>query len=94
MWQAWTPPSGWYTKDAVHKREVQQVFSQQWVCVGHLGSLAQPGSYMAGDHLGMPFVVTRSAEGTLHAFHNVGSPCGMHAKLCFQFCPGMSCKLC
>ena len=35
-------------------------FKQHWVCVGHLSSLTQPGSFMAGEHLGMPFVVTRS----------------------------------
>ena len=56
MCQAWTPPSSWYTTPMVHEREVKHIFSQQWVCVGQSACLAQPGSYMAGDHLGMPYV--------------------------------------
>lgn len=78
--QAWTPPASWYTSALVHEREVEQVFSQKWVCVGHLGALQQqPGAYMAGDHLGMPYVITRAADGALRAFHNVRRCCVLHA---------------
>lgn len=69
--QASTPPSSWYTAPEVLEREVTQVFTQHWVCVGHLGGLQSPESYQSGTYLDMPWVVTRADDGQLRAFHNV-----------------------
>src|SRR5436190_6113028 len=38
------------------------------VCPG--AAVAEPGSYWAGDSAGMPIVVTRSADGEVHALRN------------------------
>ncbi|CAL5219950.1 g1882 [Coccomyxa viridis] len=74
--EASTPPSSWYTTPEVLEREVAQVFTQHWVCVGHLGGLESPGSFQSGTYLDMPWVVTRADDGQLRAFHNV---CQHHA---------------
>ena len=50
------------------------MFSSSWVCVGHLGNLKDPGTYTAGAYMGMPYVLARSPDGQLRAFHNVCSP--------------------
>ena len=78
--QASTPPSSWYTTAEVLEREVTRVFTQHWVCVGHLGSLDSLGSFQSGTYLDMPWVVTRADDGQLRAFHNVS----IHANLCDQ----------
>ena len=54
--------------------EVAQIFTQHWVCVGHLGDLAAPGSYLSGSYLDMPWVITRAEDSKLRAFHNVSIP--------------------
>jgi len=54
--------------------EVAQIFTQHWVCVGHLGDMAGPGSYLSGSYLDMPWVITRAEDGKLRAFHNVSIP--------------------
>ena len=77
--QSSTPPSSWYTSMLVHDEEVEHVFSKHWVCVGHLGEhLSRPGAFVTGTHLGMPFVIVRSADSTVHAFHNASSLDPMH----------------
>ena len=59
----------------VLQREVAQIFTQQWVCVGHLGALTGPGSFLSGLYLEMPWVVTKAEDGQLRAFHNVRTGC-------------------
>ncbi|EIE20824.1 choline monooxygenase, partial [Coccomyxa subellipsoidea C-169] len=74
--QASTPPSSWYTSQAHTDSEANRVFSSSWVYVGHLGSLKESGTFTAGTYMGMPYVLARSADGQLRAFHNV---CRHHA---------------
>jgi phenylpropionate dioxygenase-like ring-hydroxylating dioxygenase large terminal subunit len=52
-------------------RERERLFAHAWQYAGHLGQLAEPGSYFtlrAGD---VPLVVVRDREGELRAFVNV-----------------------
>ncbi len=52
------------------------IFTRCWVCVGQLESLKEPGSFLSGQYMGMPWVVTRNAEDNqLRAFHNVSMSC-------------------
>ncbi|CAL8467964.1 g7502 [Coccomyxa elongata] len=74
--QAATPPSSWYTTSGALHSEVQQIFTRFWVCIGQLGNLKEPGTFTAGSYMSMPYVVTRSYDNKIHAFHNV---CRHHA---------------
>ena len=52
------------------------MFTQHWVCIGHLGGSESPGSFQSGTYLDMPWVVTRADDGELRAFHNVSVHAG------------------
>lgn len=41
------------------------------MCIGHLGNLKEPGTFTAGSYMSMPYVVTRSFDNKINAFHNV-----------------------
>ncbi|MEO0328517.1 MAG: SRPBCC family protein [Pseudomonadota bacterium] len=64
------PPSV-YTSEAFLDRELQDVFSKEWYCVGRASSLAAPGDYLTLDLANQPIVVLRDREGALKAMSNV-----------------------
>lgn len=73
---AWTPPSSWYTSEALLGLEKRSVFRDNWVAVGRADAVAEPGHYVSGSLLGDPYIIVRAKDGALHAFDNV---CRHHA---------------
>jgi choline monooxygenase len=69
--RAGTIPSAWYTDPAMLEAERRGVFGRCWQPVGLAASVADAGSYLAGDIVGEPVLVTRAADGALRAFSNV-----------------------
>lgn len=65
------PPATWYLDSAMHALEKETVFKNNWLVVGHIRHLQEPGSFLAGKAVERPFVVTRDEQGNLGAFHNV-----------------------
>ncbi|GMU57430.1 MAG: diguanylate cyclase [Candidatus Xenobia bacterium] len=72
---AWTPPARWYRDPAFFEQE-KAIFHSTWQAVARLDQLSEPGSFVASEVAGEPVVVTRDAEGNLHALSNV---CRHHA---------------
>lgn len=64
------PPSV-YTSPDFLKRELEDVFSKDWFCVGRASSLENPGDYLTLDLAEQPIVVLRDSEGQLKAMSNV-----------------------
>ncbi len=64
------PPSV-YTSPDFLEREIDTVFSKEWICVGRASSLPETGDYMAFDLAGQPVVVLRDRDGRIRAFSNV-----------------------
>ncbi|MDF1750659.1 MAG: SRPBCC family protein [Alphaproteobacteria bacterium] len=64
------PPSV-YTSEAFQQREIETIFSKDWVCVGRVSSLANPGDYLTYELAGQPVFVIRDRDGSLKAFSNV-----------------------
>jgi choline monooxygenase len=64
-------PWSWYVDDAVLRAEQERIFRRAWQYAGHLGQVAEPGSYFTGRAGLLPVVVTRDRDGTLDAFVNV-----------------------
>jgi phenylpropionate dioxygenase-like ring-hydroxylating dioxygenase large terminal subunit len=64
------PPSV-YTTPEFLAREIEAIFSKEWVCVGRSSGLAKPGDYLTYDLAGQPIVVLRNKRGELRAFSNV-----------------------
>ena len=64
-------PWSWYVDDAVLRAEQERIFRRAWQYAGHLGQVAEPGSYFTGRAGLLPVVVTRDRDGELAAFANV-----------------------
>jgi len=53
------------------KRELSDIFSKDWFCVGRASALASPGDYVTLDLAEQPIIVLRDSEGKLKAMSNV-----------------------
>ncbi|MCB9679284.1 MAG: aromatic ring-hydroxylating dioxygenase subunit alpha [Alphaproteobacteria bacterium] len=67
--RASTPPRSWYVEPEFARFERTAVFNRTWQYVARADQLTQPGSFVAGVHAGIPWVVVRDGD-TLRAFHN------------------------
>jgi len=68
--RAWTPPSTWYVSPAFAELEREHVFKHTWQPVARLEQLRGPGDYVSGRLVGEPWVIVRTEQGSLKAFHN------------------------
>ncbi|MDQ3822718.1 MAG: aromatic ring-hydroxylating dioxygenase subunit alpha [Actinomycetota bacterium] len=66
-----TLPWSWYTDADVLALERERIFRTAWQYAGHLGQLAEPGSYLTFQAGPVPLVVVRDRSGSLNAFVNV-----------------------
>ncbi len=57
-----TLPWDWYSDEEVLRLERERIFRRAWQYVGHLGQVAEPGSYFAGRAGDVPVVVTRAGD--------------------------------
>ena len=64
-----TIPSHWYFDEAHYRRELESIWYQDWVCVGHESGLARSGDYITAEIGTQSVIVTRTDNG-LRAFHN------------------------
>jgi choline monooxygenase len=64
------PPSVYTSKEFL-AREIETIFSREWICVGRAGNLAKPGDYLTYELAGQPVVVLRDRDSKLRAFSNV-----------------------
>lgn len=60
-----------YTSPVQAQRERAQLFRNRPLCVGFSRDLPEAGSYRVHDASGLPFLLTRDAQGRFHAFLNV-----------------------
>jgi len=64
-------PPAVYTSEEFLKRELEDVFAKDWICVGRSSSLANAGDYVTYELAGQPIFVIRDKDGTLRAMSNV-----------------------
>ena len=64
--------SGWtYTSAELFEVEMAQLFRGQWLLVGHVADIVEPGDYLTFEAGGERAVVVRGEDNQLRAFHNV-----------------------
>ena len=66
-----TLPYSWYTDSDVLAEERERLFAHRWQYAGHMGQLAEPGSYFTMCVADIPLVVVRDRQGELRALVNV-----------------------
>ncbi len=64
------PPS-MYCSETMLEMELDRVFYRDWVCVGHVSELAEPGDFITFDIVDRPVLAVRDEAGELRAFSNV-----------------------
>src|SRR3712207_4681676 len=60
-----------YTDPALFEAELERIFHQGWVYVGHTSEVAAPGSFKTTRLGRRPILVTRDEAGVLHVLLNV-----------------------
>jgi Rieske 2Fe-2S family protein len=64
-------PAHFYTSPEIYEREKERIFQKEWLCMGRVEELDQPGDYLTFRVAGEPVVVCKDADGKLRAFSNV-----------------------
>lgn len=64
-------PGRVYASPALYQREVEEYFMRDWLYVGRVEEVANPGDYMALRLVDQPVVVARDKNGELHASYNM-----------------------
>ena len=66
------PLPGWcYTSEEFYRREIEQVFSRNWICLGREDALPRVGDYRAFEFCGKKLILVRSAENRISLLDNV-----------------------
>ncbi|QOZ36533.1 aromatic ring-hydroxylating dioxygenase subunit alpha [Bradyrhizobium sp. CCBAU 53421] len=61
--RASTMPGFCYTSAEWYEREVESIFTKEWICVGREEQVPNPGDYFRFDIVGEPLVVVRDGKG-------------------------------
>ncbi len=65
-------PLSWYTsRRQSSPQSASAIFAREWLCVGREESLAHAGDFFTVERAGESLIVTRDADGRVHAFYNV-----------------------
>jgi hypothetical protein len=81
-------PTRAYTDPVRHEHELQHVFGDRPLAIGHSSQLPAPGDFFTHDSSGMPLLVVHGDDGHLAAFLNVCRHRGTRLELA----PGGTCK--
>jgi len=69
--QATHAPGAIYASPEIFRREVAEYFKREWLYVGRVEELAEPGDFMALRLVGEPVLLSRDRDGGLHANYNM-----------------------
>lgn len=69
--QAKAMPPSVYTSEEFLTRELSDIFSKDWFCVGRADALPNVGDYLTQDLAGQPIMVIRNKDKSLRAQSNV-----------------------
>src|SRR5690348_5802059 len=64
-------PSYFYTSPEIFRLEQERLFLKDWLCVGRVEEIADPGNYFTFKIIDEPIVVARAESGEINAFSNL-----------------------
>lgn len=64
-------PRAAYLDPAFHEREREEIWWSEWIAVGRVEQLREPGDFLSTDVAGERIIVVRDRGGTLHAHHDL-----------------------
>lgn len=69
--EAWSMPALYYTSPAFLAAEIDEVLRRDWMCIGHIGELRNPGDFFTTELLGEPLLAVHGADGRARVLSNV-----------------------
>jgi phenylpropionate dioxygenase-like ring-hydroxylating dioxygenase large terminal subunit len=66
-----TLPQKYFISPDIFAEEVNRIFANNWVLIGHQSQIANSGDYFVAVVAGESLVVVRDKEGVIRAFYNV-----------------------
>ena len=69
--QARTMPPGFYTSADFLMLEKEGIFRQEWVCIGHVGEIPEPGDFFTTELVDEQLLVSRGQDGEIYVLSNV-----------------------
>ena len=69
--QARTMPPAFYTSPEFHALENEELFRKEWICLGHVGEVPNPGDYFTTELAGEQLIVARAQDGAVRVLSNV-----------------------
>jgi phenylpropionate dioxygenase-like ring-hydroxylating dioxygenase large terminal subunit len=70
-------PPAVYTDEAFFEFEMQAVFEREWICVGRVDQIPEPGDFFTITVLGEPLIVNRRSDGEVNVMSSVCQHRGM-----------------
>jgi Rieske 2Fe-2S family protein len=67
----WSLAQPFYTDPAIFARDVERIFARQWIFVGHISRVRNPGDYFLFTIGNESIIVIRGKDGEVHALFNV-----------------------
>lgn len=64
-------PALYYTSPAFLAAETDEVLRRDWMCIGHIGELRNPGDFFTTDLLGEQLLAVRDMDGVIRVLSNV-----------------------
>lgn len=64
-------PGEYYTSPEIFQQEIDRVFARQWIYVGQVGMVRNPGDYFVAPVATESLIITRDQDGRIRAFFNV-----------------------
>jgi len=69
--EAWSMPNSYYTDPTVLKLEREHLFGREWICIGRVEEIANPGDYMTFQLCNEPLIAVRGKDGVARVLSNV-----------------------
>ena len=69
--EAWAMPAQFYTSPDFLALEEDHLLRREWLCVGHVDEIRNPGDFYTTDLLGELLIVLRNQDGTVRVLSNV-----------------------
>ena len=64
-------PAEFYTSEELLEVEKDKLFTSQWLCIGRVQQIPNPGDYYATELMGEPLIVVRTEKQTISVLSNV-----------------------
>ena len=64
-------PQRYFVSPEIFAEEQKEIFSKQWVVVGHQSQIAKAGDYFTTEVAGESLIIVRDKHGVIHGFYNV-----------------------